>query len=43
MQHSIEIRGFILDLNSSGWQKENQVIAVVCTVLRLHKLQTRHK
>jgi len=45
MQHSMEIRGFtcILDLNSSEWQKGNQVIAIVCTLPRFHKLQTRHE
>ena len=43
MQHSMEIRGFVIDFNSSEWQKENQVITIVCTVLRFHKLQTRHK
>ena len=39
----MEIRGFIVDLNSSECQKENQVIAIVYTVLRFHKLQTKHK
>jgi hypothetical protein len=43
MQHSMEIRGFILDLNSSERQKENKVITIVFTVLRFHKLQTRHE
>jgi len=32
-------------LNSSEWQKENQVITIVCTiiVLRFNKVQTRYK
>ena len=34
MQNSVEIRGFILDLNSSEWQKENQDFTIVFTVFK---------
>jgi hypothetical protein len=43
MQHSMEIRGFILDLNSSEWQKGNQDLTINFIMLRFRKMQTRHQ